>query len=437
MKTRALFWISLAVFALALPFLVLMAGTRPAGGGWLRDFSIGLGFGALAMAGMQFALTARFRRMTYPYGADIIYQFHRWMAWGLIALVAGHWLILYIWFHDDLGELNPLTARWELTSGRVAMGGFALLIGLSELRKWLRFEFGWWRITHAGLAVIAFVAALAHVTGVGEMTAGAGKRALMLGIMAGWLALILWVRVGKPFVQMRNPWRLVENRDEGGGVRSLTFAPMGRGPRPWNPGQFAWLTLGASPFGLREHPFTISSPPEDAPEITMSIKALGDDTKKIVEAKPGEIAYFDGPYGVFSIDRTPEAEGFVFVGGGVGITPFMSNLRSMKARGDARPVTLFFANKDWDEVPFRAELDDLQEALNLTLIHVIEEPPEGWEGETGQIDAKMLARHLPQSTRDWPHLLCGPVPMTGAVTEALISMGVSRWNIEKEIFEMV
>ena len=65
---------------MALPFVVLMTGERVPGTGRLRDFSKGLGFGALAGAGMQFALTARFRRMAHPFGIDVIYLFHRYMA---------------------------------------------------------------------------------------------------------------------------------------------------------------------------------------------------------------------------------------------------------------------------------------------------------------------------------------------------------------------
>ena len=151
MTTRAVFWILAAFAALALPFLVLMFGERAPGRGLLWDFSKGLGFGALAAAGMQFALTARFRRMAYPFGIDIVYLFHRYMAIGALALMLGHFGILYVWFEEALGELNPLEARWELTAGRLALVSFALLVLTSEFRKQLGIEYGWWRAIHVGL----------------------------------------------------------------------------------------------------------------------------------------------------------------------------------------------------------------------------------------------------------------------------------------------
>lgn len=437
MTTRAVLWLLAAFVALALPFAVLMTGERVPGRGILWDFAMGLGFGALAAAGMQFALTARFRRLAYPFGIDVVYLFHRYMALGVLALMLGHFGILYIWFHDALGELNPLTARWELTAGRLALVGFALLVVTSEFRKRLGIEYGWWRALHVVLAVLAFGAALLHVLGVGHFTAASEKRWLMLGVTAGWLLLLVWVRLIKPWAQLRNPWRVVENIVERGGVHSLVLEPLGARLRQWKPGQFAWLTLGQSPYGLREHPFTISSAPQDGPRVTFSIKPLGDFTEAVVKTKPGALAYLDGPYGAFSIDMEPGAEGFVMVAGGIGITPMIANLEAMRARRDRRPVVLFYASSEWDEVTFREELEALEAALNLKVVHVIESPPDGWQGESGYLDREILARHLGEETRGWPHLLCGPAPMTAAVRQALRELGVSVWRIDSEIFDMV
>ncbi len=437
MKTRATLWVAFAFGIVALPFLFLLVGERAAGSGRLWDFSKGLGFGALALAGLQFALTARFRAMTHPFGIDIVYFFHRYMALGVLALVLGHFGILYIWFEPALGDLNPLTARWELTAGRIALVAFGLLVVTSEFRKLLRIEYGWWRTLHVVLALIAFGAAIAHVLGVGHFTSGADKQALILGASAGWLLLIIWVRLIKPALQMRSPWRVVENIAERGGVHTLILEPEGRPLKRWKPGQFSWLTLGHSPFGLREHPFTMSNAPEGGPRVAFSIKPLGDFTEDVVNTAPGTIAWLDGPYGAFSTATEPAAEGFVMIAGGIGITPMISNLRSMKAQGDPRPVILFYANTDWDGITFREELGSLERRMNLTLVHVIESPPDAWAGETGFLDRDILARHLGPETRDWPHMLCGPMPMTEAARQGLLEIGVPVRVIDAEIFDLV
>jgi predicted ferric reductase len=41
------------------------------------EFSVAIGYAGLAMIGLQFGLTARFRYVTDPWGEDVIYHFHR------------------------------------------------------------------------------------------------------------------------------------------------------------------------------------------------------------------------------------------------------------------------------------------------------------------------------------------------------------------------
>jgi predicted ferric reductase len=439
MSARTIFWIIAAFAAIALPFVVLLSGERVERESqeFLWDFSKGLGFAALAVSGLQFVLTARFRRLAHPFGLDIVYLFHRYLAIGAVVLMLGHFAILYIWYEDALGVLNPLEARWELTAGRVALVCFIGLVVSSEFRKLLRLEYGFWRYLHVGLAVLGFSAAVAHVLGVGQFTALPGTRALWLGVTLGFLLTVVWVRIGKPVMQRANPWKVVENIAERGGVHSLVMEPQGRPLAPWRPGQFGWLTLQTSPFGFSEHPFTISSPPEEGPRVTMSIKPLGDFSQRAIETEVGATAYLDGPYGIFSIDSHREAEGFVMIAGGVGVTPMMANLRSMRARKDMRPVVLVYANPNYEDVTFREELEALENVLNLKVVHVLNEPPENWEGEEGYVTGEVLARHLGDDTRGYEHFLCGPKPMTDGVREALEEMGVSPLRIETELFDMV
>lgn len=442
MQYRAIAWILAGLVALALPFIVLLAGERHEGRSMTWDFAMGLGFGALALGGLQFALTARFRPLTAPFGADIVYLFHRYLAIGAVLVMLGHFGILYIWFESDLGELNPLVARWELTVGRVALVSFGLLVVTSELRKWLKLDYELWRYLHLGLAIIGFAAAIAHVLGVNRFTAAVETRALWLGVTLAWLLLLVWLRVGKPWLQRRNPWRLVSNVAEHGGAHSLTFEPLRRPLKPWHPGQFVWLTLESSPFALDEHPFSIVSAPAEAPLVTVSIKPLGDFSARAAAAKPGDIGYLEGPFGAFSIDREDrEATGLVMVAGGIGITPMLANLTAMRDRGDRRRAWLFHANPDLESAAFREELAAMQQQLDLTVVNVLETPPPDPEPdtlvETGFVTRDILEKYLPRQLDGLRFLLCGPQPMTEAVTEALEAMGVERAHIKTELFDMV
>jgi predicted ferric reductase len=234
------------------------------------------------------------------------------------------------------------------------------------------------------------------------------------------------------------PWRVDEVRPERGDAWTLALRPDGHpGLATFMPGQFAWLTLRASPFALREHPFSISSAPEALPRLEFTIKPLGDFTGTIDTVKPGELAYLDGPYGVFSVDRHADAPGFAAIVGGVGITPVISMLRSLAARGDPRPFWLIYANGNWDDVIMREDLDALRDKMDLRLVHVLETAPDGWEGETGFVTKDLLERHLPSDRQSLHYFLCGPPPMLKAVEDALADLGVPLDHVKVEIFNLV
>ena len=435
---RAGVWLLVGFGSIALPFLVMLLGSdRPAPTHLLWDIAMGCGFSALTLVTAQFALTGRVKLLTSPFGADVVYLFHRFLSWGVVGLVLIHFAILYLWYQPALGELNPLTARWELTAGRLALVCFGLLLATSELRKRIGLEYFRWRVLHVALAVTGTGSALAHVLGIGVFSGMAGSRTLWTGIALILAAFVIWSRVLRPMVLARNPWRVIANETERGGVHTLSLRPEGKPLRAWKPGQFAWLSIGHAPWALRDHPFTISTAPDRGPEISFSIKPLGDDSERMSKTKPGTIAYVDGPFGTFSIDREMTAEGFIMIAGGVGITPILSNLHALQSRRDPRPVILIYANSSLGAASFREELDTIAEDVSLTIVHVPEDAPDGWHGEVGMIDKDILCRHLPDSSRDWPHMLCGPAPMLEAVAKELMALGVPARRISSEIFDLV
>jgi predicted ferric reductase len=436
---KAAIWIAIYLLAVMAPLAVLLAGPMPPSKGFWWDFSMALGFAGMAMMAIQFALTSRFKATTRPFGIDIVYLFHRYLAIIALAVVFAHFAILWLFHQDALGALDPRTARIELTLGRVALLLFALAVATSEFRKFLRLEYGLWRYTHVAFAMLGFAAAIGHIVGVGYYIEAPSKRVLWLSVTLVWALAVIWVRILKPWSQLRHPYRVSEVRRERGNTWTLALEPKGHeGLSSFMPGQFAWLTFRCSPFLLREHPFSIVSPPEHLPRIEFGIKELGDFTATIGGVKPGETVYLDGPYGVFSIDRNRDAWGFVGIVGGIGITPLLSMLRSMAERNDPRPVWLFYGSTSWDSVIYREEIEALKTRLDLTVIYILDKAPDGWDGETGYLDAQMLERHLPKRGRDRLHcFLCGPVPMTAAAEKGLHALGVPASRIQTEIFELV
>jgi predicted ferric reductase len=394
------------------------------------------GFGGLAIMGLQSVLTARFRRATAPFGVDILYYFHRLVAVGGFALIVAHYAILRAHYRAALGPLNPLEAPWPMSAGRVALLLFGVLIVTSLWRKPLRIDYDRWRIGHALMAVAAVALAVAHIQGVGHYTRAPWRGIVWFSYSAVWLLVVGYVRVVRPLALLRAPYRVTDVRRERGRSWTLTLQPATARVVRFSPGQFAWLSLGVSPFRAREHPFSFSGSAADPAALRFTIKELGDFTRTIGAVKTGTVAYVDGPHGVFTTDQYPHAPGFVLIAGGVGIAPIMSMLRTLADRGDRRPVRLVYGNRCWDDVVFREELELLALRLRLDVMHVLQEPPPDWKGTRGVLSDEVVRQLVPDEVRGFLFFLCGPKPMSDSVQRTLRRLGVPMRRIHCELFDM-
>ena len=232
------------------------------------------------------------------------------------------------------------------------------------------------------------------------------------------------------------PYRVRSVRQERGDAWTLALEPVRHPGIAFLPGQFGWLSLDRAPWRAGEHPFSFSSAPDEAGGVEMTIKELGDFTRTISRTDPGTIAYVDGPHGVFSLDLYPDARGFLFVAGGIGIAPILSMLRAMADRDDGRPARLVYGNPRWERATFREELDRLAARLDLEVVHVLREPPEGWEGEVGLPRPELVRRALESLPEGVQCFLCGPSPMSRMAERALREAGVPNRRIHIELFEM-
>jgi predicted ferric reductase len=433
---HALLWLAAYVLAVTVPLFALLPGPA-AGLGFSWDFPMALGYAGLAMLGVQFALTARFRRATAPFGIDIVYYFHRYLAVFALAVIGAHYALLRLMHPEALGTADPAAAPAHMTAGRIALALFAVIVLVALVRKRVQLEYDRWRFMHALLATTAFALALWHLHGAGRFLDTAWKQWLWSVYGAFWVALIAYVRVLRPLRARHLRWTVADMRPERGQVWTLTMQPQSGSPLRFAPGQFAWVTLRASPFAMREHPFSIASSAERGDRLEVSIKALGDFTSTIKDVKVGETAWIDAPYGTFSIDDYPAAHGYAFVAGGIGIAPILSMLRTLADRGDRRPLVLFYGNRAWDRVAFREELDALAARLDLKVVHVLLAPHPAWSGERGFVSEDVLMRHLPAERHLFQCFLCGPTPMTTSVEHALAALGIPAAQVHSEIFDWV
>jgi predicted ferric reductase len=434
--TRAALWMGLYALLALFPLLLLLAAPARWSGGFAEELASALGFLAISLLAMQFLLTARFQWIAPPFGVDLVHAFHRQVTWVALLFALLHPVLLFgSSLRDALHYLLPWAAPWEIAAGTWSIWGLVALAVTSFLRRRLRIPYEPWRRAHGALAAGVVLLALFHATRAGRLLSSPVVRWLWLAWTLGWVGLLLRVRVLKPLTLRRFPWTVAEARPERGDSVTLVLEPVGHAGFRFRPGQFGWLTVGASPFAGVEHPFSFSSSSQAAPRVELTVKAAGDFTRALQAVRPGARAWLDGPYGSMSIDAFPDADGYVFVAGGVGAAPCLSMLRTLADRGDRRHHLILLASGEWDRTPFREGLAALQARLDLTVVHVLEHPPEGWTGERGRITPALLDRWLPRGGRHG-YFVCGPGPMMDEVEAALSRHGVPLSDLHAERFDL-
>lgn len=429
-------WILLYLVVVLAPMFLMMIRPTPPGRDVWVEFSIALGFVGLTQMAVQFLLIARYRRVTAPYGIDIILQYHRQIAMMAFVLILAHPAILMILNPALLSLLNPFGGTWASRFGLASIVALALLIVSSVFRQRLGLDYERWRGMHAVLGIAALVFAHAHVSLAGEYLNTVWKQALWKVFGVAMVSSVVYLRLIKPARQRRKRYRVAEVREERGDTLTLALEPVGHSGLRFAPGQFAWLKLGATPYTIEEHPFSFSSSAEAEGRLEFGIKALGDFTRDLRRVPEGTEAYLDGPHGAFSTDRVPAA-GYVLIAGGIGVTPMLSILRTMADREDVRPVLLVYADKTWEGMAYREEIDALAASINLTVVHVLEEPHDGWRGEEGFVTPELLARVLPNERITREFFVCGPPIMMDVVQEALLELDVPLERIHNERFDLI
>jgi predicted ferric reductase len=427
-------WVG-AYFVLVLSLLVLAAiGPVPPPRPFFIEFGVGLGFVGMGFLAVQCLITGRFRSIAPVFGADVVLQFHKQAGVVAVAVVIAHPVVLIATDPDYLEYFDPRVNLPRALALTTVVPALLLLVATSLWRERARLNYEWWRVSHGVLTLLVIFIGMVHGIQVGEHLGALWKQGLWVGVLVGAMYLVIHSRVVRPQLMKRRPYRIAEVREELPGTFTVSVEPDGHVGMKFTAGQYAWMTVGDSPYSLQQHPFSFSSSERDS-SLSFTAKAIGDFTCSWEDFEPGQAVYLEGPYGAFTLDA--HSEGAVFIAGGIGVTPVMSILRTMRDNGDERPAVLVYGNATLDDITFREELEELETALALDVVHVVEEPGEHWDGESGYIDGDTLRRVLPPDCRNYEYFICGPEPMMDSAEAALRDMGVSWRQIYTERFQIV
>ena len=403
------------------------------------ELASGLALVGFAMLSMEFLLSGRFQMVSGRIGIDLTMRFHQLVARSLAIFILIHPFLYTTPLKSpmpwDTSQLLTLALEGpSIISGIIAWILLPVLVITSICRDQLPYRYETWRLGHGIGAILIAVFGLHHALEAGRYSAHPDLERFWL-IMVGLAVLTMaYIYVFTPWRQLRAPYRVASVERVGLKTWEVMVYPTKGEAMEFEAGQFAWITLGRSPFVIMEHPFSMSSCPADRPRIAFTVKEVGDFTKKIGSVPVGAQAYLDGPHGNLTLTER-EGVGLVFIAGGVGVAPAMSILRQLRVEHDPRPMVLIYGNRSAEQILYGTELQAMAHDLRLDVHHVLSEPPPGWACLTGQLDDTVLIDLLNFDGRaNWLYFVCGPAQMIDSVEDSLERLGISMRQIVSEKF---
>jgi propane monooxygenase reductase subunit len=194
-------------------------------------------------------------------------------------------------------------------------------------------------------------------------------------------------------------------------------------PLEFKPGQYVDIAIPGSEDEHRS--FSMANlPGTDELEFMIKMYPGGRFSGLLQDGKiaPGDELAVTGPYGVFTL-RTSSPRRLLFIGGGAGMAPILSLLRSLHDTGSDREAIYYYGARTEADLFHLAEL----EALPGGFVAALSEDSNGWKGETGLITD--VVERLEADIAEVDAYVCGPPPMVEAAIALLEAKGVPEAHI--------
>ena len=442
LKVLKTFWIA-AFFASPLIPLTLYFH-----GNWYTFFhawSLGMSAGIVAFCFLmnQFLLGSRPRYFDRLFGLDRILGFHSKMGTVSALLIILHVLLKNIYsYNKNLQVAFGVTAAAIFIVIIVVSILFFSLTSLARLRPvealrnfsagTLRLQYQHLRAFH-NLTVAAAALAAAHVV----LASSTAEQPVRQAVMGLWFLAAMGFYAEHKFIRnsraRRAPFTVTSVTRSGKDVWTVSMKPPEGKELKNKAGQFAYFAFIEGRPGKEEHPFTLSSP-EGAEEVSFTAKKLGDWTSGIESVKPGDPVAVNGPYGLFTINRIPGERVLAFLAGGIGITPFLSMLRTLAEKKEGRNIELVWNVSHSQDLFCRDELESFTEKIPGFKWKALVSRDDEWKGEKGRLEPSVLASM--DFPADTDYFVCGPVKQMEAVISHLRERGVRPAQIRFEKFSM-
>lgn len=182
----------------------------------------------------------------------------------------------------------------------------------------------------------------------------------------------------------------------------------------------------------------IATPPWDRAAGAFMNVNPGICSSYIFSLKPGDKITISGPYGEFFVKDTPNEK--MFIGGGAGMAPMRSHIFNLfQTEKTSVPVTFWYGARSRREIFYQDQFEAIEKDFPNFKFHIglsEAKPEDNWTGPTGFIHQVIYDNYLKDhpAPEDIEYYLCGPGPMTAAVSKMLDDLGVPPENIMYDNF---
>lgn len=381
-------------------------------------------------------------------GLDKMYRLHKWL--GISALVIGaihwwwakftKWMIEWSWISrpasgpgsgrgpggggQSSSELQNWLASQHGLAETLGEWGFYIAVILIVLALIKRFKYHHFISTHKILAISYLVLAY---------------HALILMRFNYWSQPIAWfvvaLVIGGTYAAVIILFKKIgTTRKVDGQVVKLNYSPslhildttihLNQGWPGHKAGQFTFISSSEKE---RAHPYTIASSWDPAhPQLRLIIKELGDHTSRLPkQLKVGTAVTVEGPYGCFNFED--EQTWQIWVGAGIGITPFIARMQYLSNHPESKNIVLFHPTATSD-----------QEALSHLQRYAIQAGVKLHLVIDGR-DPLLTAQRIRELVPEWPSAsiwFCGPAGLGESLKKDFKAQGLAEEHFHQELFNM-
>src|SRR6266566_6626445 len=204
-------------------------------------------------------------------------------------------------------------------------------------------------------------------------------------------------------------------------------------------GQHVDVRLTAEDGYQAERSYSIASPPEEAPRVTLTVERLADGEVSPYltdELRVGDQLELRGPIGGHFVWEASMGGPLLLVAGGSGMVPLMAMLRHRAAVGSTVATRLLYSSRSYADIIYRDDLERLVRSTTmLEVVHTLTRAqPPGWTGYQRRIDTDVL-RDVAWPADQHPLMyICGPTPFVETAAASLVTLGHEPGRVKTERF---